>query len=140
MATRSHLFPDSYRIMGWDFLDEGMQLVLSPKLPAVVKQELPILVDRFLESQSLGRKDIAHYVTHPGGAKVLDAYREALGLLPQELEFSSEVLNRHGNISSVTVLLILEKWMDSPRAKRPGHGLLSAFGPGFSAELVLIKV
>lgn len=140
VATRSHLFPDSYRIMGWDFLDEGMELVLSPKLPAVVKQELSTVVERFLEDQRLQPEDITHYITHPGGAKVLDAYREALSLAPQELELSAEVLRRHGNISSVTVLLVLEDWLNSPRAKRPGHGLLSAFGPGFSAELILFKV
>jgi alkylresorcinol/alkylpyrone synthase len=140
LATGSHLFPDSYRIMGWDFLDDGMQLVLSPKLPSVVKQALPALIDRFLEGQRLQRSDLVHYVTHPGGAKVLDAYWESLSLAQEELEFSAEVLRRHGNISSVTVLVILEKWLNSPRARRPGHGLLSAFGPGFSAELVLFRV
>jgi alkylresorcinol/alkylpyrone synthase len=140
LATGSHLFPDSYRIMGWDFLDDGMQLVLSPKLPSVVKQALPALIDRFMEGQRLQRSDLVHYVTHPGGAKVLDAYGESLSLALEELEFSAEVLRRHGNISSVTVLVILEKWLNSPRASRPGHGLLSAFGPGFSAELVLFRV
>lgn len=140
VATRSHLFPDSCRIMGWDFLDEGMQLVLSPKLPAVVKQELPALVERFLATQGLEQGDIVHYLTHPGGAKVLDAYREALSLPPQDLELAAEILRRHGNISSVTVLLILEKWLESQQAQSPGHGLLSAFGPGFSAELLLFRV
>lgn len=140
VATRSHLFPDSYRIMGWDFLDEGMRLVLSPRLPAVVRQELPTLVARFLEDEGLQRDEIVHYVTYPGGARVLDAYRESLALAIEHLELSAEVLRRHGNISSVTVLVVLEKWLDSQRAKRPGHGLLSAFGPGFSAELLLFRV
>jgi len=140
LATGSHLFPDSYRIMGWDFLDDGMQLVLSPRLPSVVKQSLPPLIDHFLEKRRLRRQDLIHYVTHPGGAKVLDAYEESLSLPPEELEISAEVLRRHGNISSVTVLVILERWLNSPRSNRPGHGLLSAFGPGFSAELVLFRV
>lgn len=140
LATGSHLFPDSDRIMGWDFVDEGMQLVLSPRLPSVVKQALPPLVERFLEGQGLQRGDLIHYVTHPGGAKVLDAYRESLALSEEALGISAEVLRLHGNISSVTVLLILEKWLNSPQANRPGHGLLSAFGPGFSAEFVLFRV
>lgn len=138
LATGSHLFPHSYRIMGWDFLDEGMQLVLSPKLPSVVKKELPALVDRFMEAQRLQRSDLVHYVTHPGGAKVLDAYGESLSLAPQALDLSAEVLRRCGNVSSVTVLVVLEEWLRS--RPRTGHGLISAFGPGFSAELVLFKV
>lgn len=140
VATRSHLFPESYRIMGWDFLDEGMQLVLSPKLPLIVRQELPRLIDGFLATQQLKRRDLAHYVTHPGGARVIDAYREALQLAGEELHQTEDVLRRHGNVSSVSVLLVLEQWLASGAMATAGHGLLSAFGPGFSAELLLLRV
>jgi len=140
LATRSHLFPQSERIMGWEFDDAGMQLLLSPRLPAMVKAELPALVDGFLESRGLGRSDLAHYLTHPGGAKVVDAYREALGLAGGELDLTEEVLREYGNVSSVSVLAVLERWLASERATRPGYGLLSAFGPGFSAEQVLLEV
>jgi alkylresorcinol/alkylpyrone synthase len=140
LATSSHLFPQSENIMGWDFGDTGMQLILSPRLPAVVKEELPGLVDDFLHSRGLERSDILHYLTHPGGAKVVDAYREALGLTNGELDLTEEVLREHGNVSSVSVLVVLEKWLASQRAARPGYGLLSAFGPGFSAEQVLLEV
>jgi alkylresorcinol/alkylpyrone synthase len=140
LATRSHLFPQSENIMGWEFGDAGMQLILSPRLPAVVKEELPRLVDGFLRSRGLEQKDLAHYLTHPGGAKVVDAYREALGLHNGELNLTEEVLREHGNVSSVSVLVVLERWLASPRAKQPSYGLLSAFGPGFSAEQVLLEV
>jgi alkylresorcinol/alkylpyrone synthase len=140
LATRSHLFPQSENIMGWEFGDTGMQLILSPRLPAVVKEELPRLVDGFLRSRGLDRSDLAYYLTHPGGAKVVDAYREALGLRNGELDLTEEVLREHGNVSSVSVLVVLEKWLASPRAKQAGYGLLSAFGPGFSAEQVLLEV
>lgn len=140
LATRSHLFPQSEAIMGWEFGEAGMQLILSPRLPAVVKEELPALVDGFLGGRGLGRGDLAHYLTHPGGAKVVDAYREALGLANGELDLTEEVLREHGNVSSVSVLVVLEKWLASPRAAQPGYGLLSAFGPGFSAEQVLLEV
>jgi alkylresorcinol/alkylpyrone synthase len=140
LGTLSHLFPDSYRIMGWDFLDEGMQLVLSPKLPAVIKKELPGLVAAFLKRHGLTRADVVHFVTHPGGAKVIDSYRVALGLDPEDLELTEAVLRLHGNVSSVSVLVVLEKWLAGRPESRPGHGLLSAFGPGFSAEFVLLKV
>jgi alkylresorcinol/alkylpyrone synthase len=138
-GTRSHLFPDSYRIMGWDFHGDGMELVLSPKLPAVIKQELPGLVDDFLANRDLRRRDLRHFITHPGGAKVIDAYRQALDLTLDDLALTEELLCGHGNISSVSVLVVLEKWLASERAKVPGWGLLSAFGPGFSAEMILLE-
>lgn len=140
VATRSHLFPDSYRIMGWDFQDDGMQLVLSPKLPLIIRQELPALVEGFLASHNLTRRDLVHFVTHPGGARVVDAYRDALQLSDEELCQTEDVLCQHGNISSVSVLVVLEQWLADGGMATEGYGLLSAFGPGFSAELLLLKV
>ena len=140
VATRSHLFPDSYCIMGWDFQDEGMQLVLSPKLPLIVRQELPALVESFLSSHNMTRCDLVHFITHPGGARVVDAYRDALELSEEDLRQTEDVLRRHGNISSVSVLVVLEQWLAAGGMATTGHGLLSAFGPGFSAELLLFKV
>jgi len=140
VATRSHLFPDSYRIMGWDFQDEGMQLVLSPKLPLVIRQELPALVKVFLARLNLTVAELVHFITHPGGARVVDAYREALKLSGENLRQTEDVLRRHGNMSSVSVLMVLEQWFAAGGMAIPGYGLLSAFGPGFSAELLLLKV
>lgn len=140
VATKSHLFPESYRIMGWDFLDEGMQLVLSPRLPLIVRQGLAQLVDGFLGEQKLTRSDLVHYITHPGGARIVDAYRDALQLSDEDLCQTADVLSRHGNVSSVSVLLVLEQWLAAGGMSRAGHGLLSAFGPGFSAEQILFRV
>jgi alkylresorcinol/alkylpyrone synthase len=139
-AAASHLFPDSYRVMGWDFLDSGMALVLSPKLPAIVRQQLAPLLQDFLALQGMSRGDLRHFVTHPGGARVIDAYREALDLSTADLSITEEVLRTCGNISSASVLVVLEKWLATKPQERPGHGLLSAFGPGFSAELLLLEV
>ena len=139
LATRSHLFPDSYHIMGWDVADNGFRLVLSPKLPRLIRAELAPLVDSFLLSNDLSRRDIVHYLTHPGGAKVLDAIGESLGLSGDELRDSGEVLASYGNVSSASVLIVLERWLANGGRTEPGYGLLSAFGPGFSAELVLLQ-
>jgi alkylresorcinol/alkylpyrone synthase len=139
-ATRSHLFPDSYGLMGWEFQDDGMQLVLSPDLPAVVREELPALVETFLSAHNLVRQDLQHFITHPGGARVIDAYRETLLLSDGDLRQTESVLRRHGNISSVSVLIVLEEWLKDGGMATAGNGLLSAFGPGFSAELLLFKV
>jgi alkylresorcinol/alkylpyrone synthase len=131
-ATSSHLFPETYHIMGWNVTEGGMELVLSPKLAALVKSELPRLAAEFATGP------LSFYVTHPGGAKVVDAYRMALGLDEDDISLTEEVLRRHGNMSSVSVLVVLEKWL-AGEGKHGGRGLLSAFGPGFSAELLLLE-
>ncbi|NIQ97145.1 MAG: hypothetical protein GWO11_01315, partial [Desulfuromonadales bacterium] len=138
-AGGSHLFADSDRIMGWDIVDEGMQLVLSPRLPAIVKAELPGLVDSFLAKQGLTRDDLTGYITHPGGARVIDAYRQGLDLPPESLVLTEEHLRRYGNLSSVSVLMVLEEWLETRWIPGRGRGLLSAFGPGFSAEMTLVE-
>ena len=140
LASRSQLFPDSYRIMGWDFVGQEMRLVLSPKLPMLIRQELRPLVDDFFAAQGISRAAVQHFITHPGGARVIDVYRDVLELHGDELALTEAALRDHGNISSVSVLLVLEAWLASPGRKTPGFGLLSAFGPGFSAELLLLQV
>lgn len=140
LASSSHLFPESYRIMGWDFLDDRMQLVLSPTLPAMVLQNLAPVVSRFLGQMGLLTSDLRYYFTHPGGAKVIDAYREALHMSPSDLALTEEVLSQHGNISSVSVIAVLARWFRHTANIQAGYGLVSAFGPGFSAELVLLDV
>jgi alkylresorcinol/alkylpyrone synthase len=140
LATRSQLFPDSYRIMGWDFVGQEMQLVLSPRLPMLIRQELRPLIDDFLAEQGISLAGVQHYITHPGGARVIDVYRDVLELHGDELGLTEAALRDHGNISSVSVLLVLEAWLASAARLTPGYGLLSAFGPGFSAELLLLQV
>ena len=137
-SARSHLFPGTTGIMGWDVTDRGFRLILTPELPEMIRTELGGLVDSFLLSRDLTRGDIAFYITHPGGAKILDAIKVALSLSNGELRLSEEVLRDFGNVSSVSVLLVLERWMNNGWRSEPGYGLLSAFGPGYSVELVLL--
>jgi alkylresorcinol/alkylpyrone synthase len=138
LASRSHLFPRTEAVMGWVFRDQGMELLLSPRLPALVKAEAAALIDGFLAEQGLLRSELPHYLFHPGGAKILDACREALGLPQAALELSEGVLRRHGNSSSVSVLAVLQDWL--ARADHPqGPALLATFGPGFAAELLLLR-
>lgn len=95
---------------------------------------------RFLTDNGLTKKDLRYYLTHPGGPKVIDVVREGLDLQVEDMRLSEELLNQHCNISSVSVLIILEQWLRSQAATAPGYCLLSAFGAGFSAELLLLKV
>lgn len=139
VAARSHLFPDSAGIAGWDVTGRGFRLVLSPEVPEIIKRELGGLLDALLLPHGLQRSDLVHYIIHPGGAKVLDAMKEALGLSNGELRVSEEVLRDFGNVSSVSVLLVLERWMAGEGSRTPGYGVLASFGPGFSSELVLVR-
>ena len=139
VASCSQLFPDSERVMGWDFDDDGMQLVLSPDLPRLIETELTTLVDDFLGQYDLRRDNLEHYILHPGGARVIAACRQALDLNGAELRLSEESLRQYGNVSSVSVLMILEDWLATRPERQPGYGLLGAFGPGFSAELLLLE-
>lgn len=139
VAARSHLLPDSTGIAGWDVTDRGFRLVLTPELPEILRKELGGLVDALLLPNGLKRSDLVHFIIHPGGAKVLDAMREALELSDGGLRISEEVLRDFGNVSSVSVLLVLERWMADEGSKAPGYGVLASFGPGFSSEMVLVQ-
>lgn len=138
LASSSHLFPRSESVMGWAFRDQGMELLLSPRLPALVKAEAAVLIDSFLAEQGLDRSELRDFLFHPGGAKILDACRETLELPEAALALSEGVLRRHGNTSSVSVLAVLQDWLARDDRAR-GEALLATFGPGFSAELLLLR-
>jgi alkylresorcinol/alkylpyrone synthase len=139
MASQSRLFPDSLDIMGWDFTNQGMRLVLSRRLPAVVKRMMPGVISQFLSIHRLAISDVGYWIFHPGSAKVMDAYREALGLPPEKLQWARDFLRQYANLSSASVLFILNHIMQQGDPQPGDYGLVVAVGPGFSAELVLLK-
>lgn len=138
LDTRSQFFPDTERVMGWDVMDSGFQVVLSPDVPRIVTQHVPSAVDALLGDHGLARDDVAAWVIHPGGPRVIDAMLECLGLQESALRATRESLRRVGNLSSSSVLFLLDERRREPPP--PGaHGLLMAMGPGFCAELVLLS-
>jgi alkylresorcinol/alkylpyrone synthase len=139
VASRSAFFPDTERVMGWDVVDAGFKVVLSPDVPDVVRAEVPSAVDGFLAEHGLSRDDIATWVSHPGGPKVLDALAEGLDLGEDALDPAREALARVGNLSSASVLYILDDYRRHRAPPAGSHGLLLAMGPAFSAELVLLR-
>lgn len=139
LATRSIFYPDSERVMGWDISETGFRIVLSAGVPDVVRQYLRRDVDAFLEDQGLSRADIASWVAHPGGPKVLEAMQEALELPPEALEVTWRSLREVGNLSSTSVLLVLDETMRHHRPPAGSLGMLLAMGPGFCSELVLLE-
>jgi alkylresorcinol/alkylpyrone synthase len=132
----SHLFPGTERVMGWDVADDHLEVVLSPGIPDLVRSGLKGLVDPFLAEHNGGRRP-AHWAMHPGGARVVDAFREALGLRGDELRSTEKVLREQGNMSSPTALFVLR---ESLLEAEPGDRILaSALGPGFCGEFALLE-
>ena len=139
VATRSVFYPDSEQVMGWDVSERGFKIVLSSEVPEVARDLLAGDVDRFLADHGVGRGDVASWVCHPGGPKVLAAIEEALGLPTEALAVTWKGLREVGNLSSTSVLLVLQETMADHRPPPGSHGLLLAMGPGFCSELVLLE-
>jgi alkylresorcinol/alkylpyrone synthase len=139
VATRSIFYPDTEDVMGWDIGDNGFKVVLSARVPEVIRAHIGGDVDRFLAAHDLDRSRIRHFIAHTGGPKVLRAFEEALSLPEGALERSWHSLKTVGNLSSASVLFVLGDLL-SARVAHPGdYGLLAAMGPGFCAELVLLR-
>jgi len=113
--------------------------VLSAEVPEMVRRHLRSDVDAFLAEQGLTRTDIASWVAHPGGPKVLEAMQEELALPDEALAVTWRGLREVGNLSSTSVLLVLRETMEQHRPPAGSYGLLLAMGPGFCSELVLLR-
>ncbi len=139
VATRSVLYPDSERTMGWDVGATGLRIVLDSSVPDLVRAHVGHDVEAFLADQGLTPADLEWYVAHPGGPKVLEALQDALGVGQEALQVTWDSLAAIGNLSSSSVLHVLADTLEQ-RPPRPGsYGLLMAMGPGFCSELVLLR-
>ena len=139
VGSRSFFYPETEEIMGWDISEKGFAIVLSEKLPALIRSRLRGDVDQFLADYGLKRGDLANWVIHPGGPRVIEAVEAALELHNGELARSWECLERVGNLSSASVLCVLEETVDAYRPAAGAYGLVMAMGPGFCAEMLLVQ-
>ncbi len=139
IATRSNFYPETEYVMGWDISEKGFKIVLSRDVPDVVLKNLGRDADEFLGEHGLVRNDIKSWVIHTGGPKVLQATEAALGLAEGDLEVSWKCLRKTGNLSSASVLFVLEEVMKNRRPEPDSWGILAAMGPGFCSELVLLR-
>jgi alkylresorcinol/alkylpyrone synthase len=139
LATRSVFYPDTEEMMGWDVSERGFRIVLSREIPNLVRKNLAHDLDDFLAERGLTRADIGNWALHTGGPKILEATAEALGLKNGELDVSWQCLRRTGNLSSASVLVVLEEVMKNRRPAPGTLGLLAAMGPGFCSEFVLLE-
>jgi alkylresorcinol/alkylpyrone synthase len=139
VATRSTFYPNTEDVMGWDISEKGFRIILSREVPNVVLENLGRDADAFLCEHGLTRSDIKSWVIHTGGPKVLEATEAALDLPKGALDLSWKCLRKTGNLSSASVLLVLEETIKSRRPEAGTYGILAAMGPGFCSELVLLK-
>ena len=137
--TRSSFYPDTLNVMGWAISEQGFRIVLSPEVPDVIRDHLGRDVDELLSAHALTRGDIGCWVMHTGGPKVLQATQEALDLPESAIAASWEMLRRTGNLSSASVLLVLEETMTRRKPPAGTWSILAAMGPGFCSELVLLR-
>ena len=128
---------ETEHIMGWDIKNDGFGVVLSPELPALIQEQLGPVVREFLGRNDMCMENVNGFLFHPGGAKVLVTIEQVLGIEQTTLAHSWEILRQYGNMSSATALFVLERAL---KAGAQGPHLLAAFGPGFSAYLMIIDL
>jgi alkylresorcinol/alkylpyrone synthase len=139
LASKSRIYPDSERTMGWDISNTGFKIVLSSGVPDIVKRYVADDVDLFLQEHKLQRQDITSWVCHPGGPKVIDALIESLELKEYDLAITRQSLREVGNMSSASVLFVMAETIENRRPAKGEKGILLAMGPGFVSELVLLE-
>ncbi|MFE6588967.1 type III polyketide synthase [Streptomyces sp. NPDC057781] len=139
VATRSHLYPDTEQLLGWDIGASGFRVVIDAGVPDIVRKHFGRQLCAFLADHGLSTEDIGIWVCHPGGPKVLSAVTDTLGLPGDALDTAWRSLATVGNMSSASVLHILQSTWNSHRPEPGTWGLLMAMGPGFCSELVLLR-
>ncbi|MGZ4888920.1 MAG: type III polyketide synthase [Candidatus Angelobacter sp.] len=139
LATKSVFYPGSEEVMGWNISETGFHIVLSADVPKVIRENLGGDVDCFLAESGIKRSDIVSWIIHTGGPKVLEAVEDTLELAPDALKLSWECLRQVGNLSSASVLVVLQEVLAHHRGKPGTYSILAAMGPGFCSELLLLR-
>lgn len=140
-STSSYTKKDTTHIMGWNVSETGLEVIFSRSIPKLVKTLWKDHVHSLLQQENVKVEDLSALIAHPGGRKVLEEMERSLHIDRHLLRYSYEVLEKHGNMSSATVMYVLEKWLNSEkRLSFPQNkGILCALGPGFSSELISME-
>ena len=139
IVTETYTFPDSLGAMGFDLRDSGFHILLDKNVPDMIGAKIKSLMDGFLTRHGLKQEDIKGWILHPGGARLLSNVETALGLDKSDTQPSWDILANVGNLSSATILFILQEWLDKRPLKSGDIAVAAAFGPGFSAEFLLLQ-
>lgn len=131
-------FYDAEQMMGFKLVNTGLQMILDKAVPETISNHFPNIVHPFLEKNNLSMEQVNHLIFHPGGKKIVQTVEELFGSLGKNIDDTKEVLKFYGNMSSATVLYVLERFMDK-KITKGDFGLMLSFGPGFSAQRILLK-
>jgi len=137
--AKSVFFPNTTHLMGFHLRNQGLQIVLDRELTPFIRREVLGAVEDFLADCALTRADVTKWILHPGGRRIIEVMCERLGLVAADLAPTEAVLAEHGNMSSVTVLFVLDEILRRHRPAATERGVMGAFGPGFGAEFALLE-
>ena len=133
-------FYNAEHMMGFELRNTGLQMVLDKEVPEKIAEHFPKIVNPFLERNRLSIEDIDHLIFHPGGKKIVQTVEELFGSMGKNIDNTKAVLKEYGNMSSATVIYVLERFMQQEAAPQKGdYGLMLSFGPGFTAQRILLK-
>lgn len=135
----SHQYPNSFDVMGWDVVDSGLRVRFARSIPDLVQSSARSIVDTFLSTIHTTISEVDNIVVHPGGLKVLNSYSTAFSRTPQDFSAASDILRSFGNMSSPTVLFVLERMWSNVSKGNSTTTLMLALGPGFSAECMYLQ-
>src|SRR5881394_1204122 len=139
LVSETYTFPDSLGAMGFDLKDSGFHILLSKDVPEMIGDKIAGLVDGFLDRNGRKREEIKGWILHPGGARLLGNIETELGLCKCDTQPSWDILGNVGNLSSATILFILHEWLYKRPLQTGEYAMAAAFGPGFSAEFLLLQ-
>ncbi|SOD79206.1 type III polyketide synthase [Spirosoma fluviale] len=138
VSEEMYHFYDATHMMGFNLTNSGLQMVLDKAVTDNIAEHFPAIIHPFLKKNGLVIEDISHLIFHPGGRKIVEVVQELFGKLGKNIDDTKEVLRLYGNMSSATVLYVLERFMDKP-LNEGEYGLMLSFGPGFTAQRVLLQ-
>jgi len=140
LKTHSTLYYDSVGVMGWEFVESGLKAVFSKDIPNIIKKKVSKEIKMFLKTNNLEISDIKHYLLHPGGTKVIEEFESSLNINSNSTKYTKEVLQKYGNMSSPTVIYVINEFLNTGEYEKGDLGLIASLGPGFSSEVLLFQI
>lgn len=138
-GSHSFKWKNSLDVMGWDVEDDGLQVIFDKSIPSIINKNYLEVFNKFLNKFNLSKNDLIHYLYHPGGKKVLDAFSESLEKPRDTFGYSAKILSEYGNMSSPTVLFVIDEFIKQKQFSPNERGIIGAMGPGFSSESLLFS-
>ncbi|HRG46868.1 MAG TPA: 3-oxoacyl-[acyl-carrier-protein] synthase III C-terminal domain-containing protein [Leptospiraceae bacterium] len=136
-TNASRKWRNSLDVMGWEIEMDGLQVVFDKSIPGLIAKNFLEFYMKFINQNKIKKEDIKHHLFHPGGAKVIEAFSNALEIGEDNFYYSMKVLQEYGNISSPTIFFVIEEFLKEQNFSSGEHGLFSAMGPGFSSDIIL---